>query len=291
MSVAYDTCPLCGNNSLSHFKEIKDNLASGMSFMLQQCLGCNFILTNPFPAEDEMQHYYQSEEYISHSNTDHSIRALLYNLARNYMLKKKLNWIRDINNSTGSLLDFGCGIGSFLSYAIAKDWDTWGVEPNQNALEIAKKKSGNHAFSKLSLLPVTQFDFITLWHVLEHIYPLHETTESILSFLKTNGYLIIAVPNCASYDAGYYQENWAAYDVPRHLFHFTPETMNLFAKKHRLQLIRTIPLKLDALYISMLSEKYAGGSVFHGLYQGIKSNYLAGKHQKNYSSLVYILKK
>jgi 2-polyprenyl-3-methyl-5-hydroxy-6-metoxy-1,4-benzoquinol methylase len=254
-------------------------------------MACDFVFTNPFPAEHEMPKYYQSKEYISHSNTDYSIKELPYHLARKYMLRRKLNWIRDINSSTGRLLDFGCGAGSFLSFMLANNWDVWGIEPNQNALEIANQKSGNHAFSELSLLPVTQFDFITLWHVLEHVYPLHKTTQSILSYLKTNGHLIIAVPNCASYDAGYYQENWAAYDVPRHHFHFTPETMNLFAKKHRLQLIQTIPLKLDALYIGMLSEKYAGGSVFNGLYQGFKSNHLANKHQKNHSSLVYILKK
>ncbi|GJM29566.1 MAG: hypothetical protein DHS20C17_22010 [Cyclobacteriaceae bacterium] len=291
MLIHSDACPLCDCNAFKLFKVVKDYLKSGETFELKQCTDCNLIFTSPFPAANEIMRYYESADYVSHSKNNSGISNLPYRLARMLMLRRKLSWLQSLKTSETKLLDFGCGIGTFLNYLIGKQWDAWGVEPNQEARQAANQLTGNRVFSNLSQLPENHFDFITLWHVLEHVYSLNQTIASILNYLNPQGYLIIAVPNCASYDASYYKEQWAAYDVPRHLIHFTPATINLLAKKHKLQLIRTIPLKLDAYYISMLSEKYGGGSVLNGLYQGFKSNLLAKKNQYNYSSLVYILKK
>lgn len=260
-------------------------------FQIQQCMNCQLKITYPYPAQENLPKYYDSTDYISHANNKRSLKDIPYYLARDFMLRKKLTWINQLNHQTGKLLDYGCGVGGFLQFMSSKNWDVYGVEPNQKAQAFANKQLPNRISSTLSEIEISEFDTITLWHVLEHVENLNQTLDSLYSKLKPGKFLLIAVPNCASYDAKYYQEHWAAYDVPRHLYHFTQETMQLLAKRHRLQLLKTIPLKLDALYISILSEKYRNGSFLNGIFQGLKSNFLAQKHQGNYSSLVYVYKK
>lgn len=291
MEINLEVCPLCGNLHSSPFLETRDYLATHESFRLVQCDACNFVFTNPRPHPDTMGQYYESNEYISHVQDNSSLTNIVYYKARSLMLRKKLSWLKSLQPKNSRLLDYGCGTGSFVDFLISKNWDAWGVEPNQTARDHAPETLNNRIFSSLTEIPAIEFDIITLWHVLEHLHDFHGTIEDLLTTLNQSGWLILAVPNISSYDAQYYKSYWAGYDVPRHLSHFTPETMNFLAKYHRLQLVKTIPLKLDAYYISMLSEKYREGSRLNGLFRAFKSNLLAATSPSNYSSLVYVLKR
>jgi 2-polyprenyl-3-methyl-5-hydroxy-6-metoxy-1,4-benzoquinol methylase len=268
-----------------------DHMISKEYFFLVQCSDCLFIYTNPRPAPSQLERYYQSSNYISHAEAGKKIVDSIYFLARNYMLRKKLSWIRNYCSIDTPLLDYGCGTGALIQFLLKRGWNAWGIEPNLLARSIAHKNSPDHIYSTISELPSQSFGIITLWHVLEHLSHLEHDLNEILSLLSSSGYLFIAVPNCNSFDAKYYGSVWAGYDVPRHLSHFTPETMKVLARKLGLELIKVYPLKLDAYYVSILSEKYRKGSFVRALVQGYISNKFARKHQSNYSSLVYVLKK
>ena len=286
-----EACPLCSNTTSEPYNRIKDFAVTKESFSLVKCRSCSFIYTNPRPFNQNIDRYYESNNYISHSKKSGNIIDRIYYLTRYLMLRKKLNWIHEVLGLKGRLLDYGCGTGSFVSLALKKNWDIWGVEPNRLARSIANNNGNLRVFDSLNALPENQFDAITLWHVLEHLTDLEQIVNALISRLTESGHLVIAVPNCACYDAQYYAEYWAGFDVPRHLSHFTPESMKLLIKKHRLHLIKLIPLKLDAFYICMLSEKYRNGSIFKAFSQAVKSNFRAKRNRLNYSSLVYVLRK
>lgn len=291
MEINPDVCPLCGHSAAAQFMEVFDHLVSRDSFTLKICTSCSFIYTNPIPAPDEIAKYYNSVDYMSHAGQRFNLSYLAYSSARYYMFHKKLRWLKMLNSANSSLLDYGCGTGSFLNFMLKKNWDAWGVEPNKSARDYASRKAGHRVYADLEPLLDREFNMITLWHVLEHLHDLNQTINRMLSCLSSPGWMVVAVPNCSSFDAQYYQAFWAGYDVPRHLSHFTPETMKVLAKKHRLRLIKTLPLKLDAYYICMLSEKYRQGSIARALQIAYKSNQAAKQNHSNYSSLVYILEK
>jgi 2-polyprenyl-3-methyl-5-hydroxy-6-metoxy-1,4-benzoquinol methylase len=290
MNCKIDACPLCGHTQFKEYLNVRDHVVSKEYFNLVECTSCAFVYTNPRPKEADLAKYYDSQDYISHSNTNHNVLDVVYFLARRFMLQKKASWVYSVTKIKGRILDYGCGTGAFLNHLKNEGWEALGVEPNANARAIANNKN-QQAYPDIESLPTGGYDAITLWHVLEHIPDIHDKMIHLIGLLKKSGVLFLAVPNCASYDAVYYRENWAGYDVPRHVSHFTPETMKLLAKKHRLHIIKTIPLKLDAYYISILSEKYLKGSMFNALVQALKSNRQAKKNHQNYSSLVYVLKK
>ena len=290
MSETLDACPLCANSTFSHFLTVKDYLVTHKSFDLVTCNQCSFIFTNPRPSYQEISNYYQSEDYISHSDRSSGLMDTLYFLARNFMLRRKFNWLKQYTQNKGPVLDYGCGTGAFIQYLLKKDWPAYGVEPEDGARRIANQSIPNTVFKHLGDLPVQQFTTITLWHVLEHLHFLEEEFEKILCLLDSEGSIVIAVPNCHSLDAQYYGQLWAGFDVPRHLSHFTPTTIQHLAKKHGMQVVKILPLILDAYYISLLSEKHQQGSILNAIYQGFRSNLYARKNNMNYSSLVYILK-
>ncbi len=291
MDLKLEKCPLCGNSSTESNLEVKDYLVSGKAYILEKCSSCAFLFTNPRPPETEAAKYYDSNEYVSHTNQGYGLKNIIYRAARNFMLHKKQTWLQQFTKTKGNVLDYGCGTGNFVSFMQKNGWSSWGMEPNANARASIPAEISGRVFQDLEQLPVASFDFITLWHVFEHVYHIDETLDQLVKRLVNSGYLLIAMPNHASRDAQYYRQYWAGYDVPRHLSHFTPDTMKILVKKHRLQMVQTIPLKLDAYYISMLSETYRAGSFINGIVQGFKSNYQAKRNHLNYSSLVYVLKK
>jgi 2-polyprenyl-3-methyl-5-hydroxy-6-metoxy-1,4-benzoquinol methylase len=238
--------------------------------------------------------YYKSEDYISHSNTSKGIISKLYKSVRNYTLNKKLKLISGFV-SRGTILDYGCGIGMFLNVCQKAGWKSFGMEPDEGARKIATEM-GLKTFSDKKTIQTQigteTFDIITLWHVLEHVTDLEETLNFFKTKLNQNGALIIAVPNYTSYDAKHYKEFWAAYDVPRHLYHFEIETIQKLLSPFGFKLVQTKPMKFDSFYVSMLSEKYKTGSIKYlsAFLTGLKSN-LKAKRAKDYSSVIYIFKK
>ncbi|HSI91699.1 MAG TPA: class I SAM-dependent methyltransferase [Adhaeribacter sp.] len=288
-----EQCPVCGKSDFKNFMVVQDKSVSQESFVIVLCENCNLKFTNPRPDQASIGRYYESEDYISHSNTTKGIISKAYKVVRSIALKEKLELINRIATK-GKILDYGCGTGHFLETCQKDGWEVSGFEPNALANQQAEKTLGK-TIEKVSLKdfePET-FQVITLWHVLEHIHTLNETTKELLSLLKPGGALVVAVPNADSLDAKNYRENWAAYDVPRHLYHFNQETMKRFLKKHKLSLEETKPMKYDAYYVSMLSEKYKAGktNMFSSVLNGYRSNSYASKNANDYSSLIYIARK
>ena len=277
----------------AHFKRYvntKDFLVSGESFDLLYDTKREILLTSPQPKKEQLASYYESEDYISHTDTDKGIVSYLYQAVKRYSLKSKLRLISSLNKGSGNLLDIGAGTGEFLKLAKDNGWNVDGVEPNEKARTLADEKK-IILKSDLDGFSGEQFDVVTLWHVLEHLPDLEEAIQKIEGLVKPGGVLIIAVPNFKSYDAKHYKNFWAAYDVPRHLWHFSRKSMQfLFSEKMKLQKIK--PMVFDSFYVSLLSEKYKTGNSFSlkAFWVGLLSN-ITALRTKEYSSLIYCFKK
>ena len=281
-------CPICNSDKNELYKTVKDYTVSHENFNIVKCKHCNFLYTNPRPKLDDLGNYYASDNYISHTNKSNNPVNLVYKLARTQTLKWKYNLLN--KTSPKSILDYGCGTGHFLNYAKKKGLSITGFEPDNDARLIAKETLGKKIFSSTKEIQ-SSFDCITLWHVLEHISDLNEVVHWLKKHLTENGRLIIALPNPASYDAQYFKEHWAAYDVPRHLYHFTKKDVSTLANKHSFCIESIHPMKLDAYYVSLLSNKNKTNRVkpLKSFINGFKSNTYAHK-EMNYSSLIYVLK-
>lgn len=285
-------CLICGSKVLKKFLLCKDHFLTKETFSIVECNNCGFRFTNPRPFSYNLNKYYKSEEYISHSNTKKGIINKIYQLVRNYTINKKFNLINNLGTGK-SIIDIGCATGEFLNYFKKNNWKTIGIEPNENARNFAIRNFNLDIKDEDSIKEINNnsFDIITMWHVLEHVPLLNERISEIRRILKNDGYLIVAVPNCNSFDARIYKEFWAAYDVPRHLYHFTQSSVESLFKKHCLAIDKIIPMKFDSFYVSLLSEKYKTGKQnFHkAFFNGIKSNYFGRKNDNNYSSLIFVI--
>ena len=291
-------CVICNSSQHRQFLVCKDFTVSKQNFTIQQCSDCGFKFTSPRPEDKDLGNYYKSEEYVSHSDTKKGLINKLYHWVRNYTLIKKLQLLIHYSGKKGgSILDYGCGTGAFLNICSKNKWQTYGIEPDSDARNFAitnymlnVSKDVSEAIVKLK---GNQVNAITMWHVLEHVSDLEELFSFIKQSLIANGILIIAVPNCSSYDAKYYGVNWAAYDVPRHLYHFTPKDIERLLTKQGFKLEKTLPMIFDSFYVSMLSEKYKSGSINYmkAFYRGLISNFKANKTGKEFSSQIYVFRK
>ncbi len=287
------SCPVCESTALVPFISSHDHFLTGEEFHIVQCSDCSLMITNPRPPADSMPHYYRSEEYISHSNTSKGLINRVYKLVRNYSLDKKVALVKRYQGK-GRVLDIGCGTGHFLQRLARHGYQVYGVEPEPSARSFATEQFNLNVFPDLKSLTdeFSEFRTITLWHVLEHVAHLDAYLLSIKKVLHPEGTLIIALPNPESHDARHYHEYWAAFDLPRHLYHFTRKSMKKLSHKFGFDLLQILPMKFDAYYISMLSEKYKRGKNHYpkAFFTGLKSNLEARRHENNYSSLIYVLK-
>lgn len=270
--------------------KVQDHLVTNEIFTLTKHPSLDILVTHPQPNTIELAQYYESDDYISHTDKKKGLLPFLYQTVKKYALQKKVNQISSLHGGVGSLLDIGAGTGDFLKIAQEKGWQIQGVEVNDNARNNASKK-GLHLQATLSSFSNTQFDVVTLWHVLEHLPDLEKTVSEIECLVKPGGHLLIAVPNFNSYDAKKYKEFWAAYDVPRHLWHFSQKGIRQLIATH-FSLVNTSPMIFDSFYVSLLSEKYKNKRAFslNAFWVGALSNIKAWR-SKEYSSLVYCFKK
>jgi 2-polyprenyl-3-methyl-5-hydroxy-6-metoxy-1,4-benzoquinol methylase len=285
-----DACPVCGYTVSETYLACTDYTVSGEIFTLEKCKNCNFVYTNPRPGEKQISRYYQSADYVSHNDTNKGLINKVYHVVRKKTLADKLRLINKIH-ARGKLLDIGCGTGAFLQVCKNDGWTVNGIEPDEGARAMAQIKLGATIERDiLTSFSEEKFNVITLWHVLEHVHQLNETVEKIENLLSLGGKVVIAVPNINSYDAKHFGKYWAAYDIPKHLYHFSRETLELLMKKHGIKLVEVLPMKFDAYYIGLLStrNKYKEIKFVEGLMEGFKSNNWAKKNKHSYSSLTYI---
>lgn len=285
-----EKCIICGGKKFDSFLTCRDNLVSKKDFELVKCDQCGFVFTNPRPDIGEISMYYESDEYLSHNSDKQSFISLVYNQVRSINIKRKLKLVKQCSKPYGSLLDYGCGVGEFLKSAIRSGWNGQGIEPSDNARAIAIKSGLTIGQpNELAKIQDNIIDTITLWHVIEHIHNLNDVLVDLKRVLKENGTFVVAVPNFNSWDAYKYQSKWAAYDVPRHLYHFSSDTVKMLFSNIGMRIVSIHPMKFDSYYVSLLSEGKSKKRYIHALINGYVSNRKARK-SNNYSSLIYVIK-
>lgn len=286
----YTTCPVCDHTSFVDFLTLKDHMITKEDFKIVKCETCGFHFTNPIPSESVIGQYYKSENYISHSSSKAGLINRAYNVVRNITLKNKVKLISRLSNGK-DLLEIGSGTGHFLKASLNAGFNVQGLEPDEDARLFAKNQFGLdlQSLDEITEIESNSKDVITMWHVLEHVYHLKRDVAEFVRVLKNDGVLIIAVPNMNSWDANHYDSFWAAYDVPRHLYHFQESTIKKLFVQFNLDCVEVLPMKFDSYYVSMLSEKYKGGNVLSGVLNGLKSNLKSKNH--GFSSQIYVFKK
>jgi SAM-dependent methyltransferase len=292
--IFYKNCPCCHSTAIYPALSAKDHTVSGEVFEIWHCDDCTARFTQNVPDTSSIGPYYQSVNYVSHSDTQKGLVNRLYHFVRNYTLKGKKKLIQNATGkTTGALLDVGAGTGAFSNTMQSAGWKVTALEPDDTARKNAFNKYGLTLESPENLfrLADAQFDAVTMWHVLEHVHDLHAYLEQFYKIIKPGGKLIIAVPNYTSRDAKAYGEFWAAYDVPRHLYHFSPKSMELLGRSKGFKLADTKPMWFDSFYVSMLSEQYKNGSgnLIGAFWNGFLSNARAWRDKKKCSSVIYIL--
>lgn len=286
-------CTICGGTSVQPFLKAKDYTATGEVFEIYSCNTCNSKYTANAPMESECGKYYDAPEYISHTETKEGFVNKVYHLVRNITLRDKRNLVQSqTKRKTGALLDIGCGTGAFAGLMHASGWKVMGLEPSLSARLIALQQHRIEVLSSEELYNLKEgYDAITMWHVLEHVYDLNGYFKQMHRLLNDNGTLFIAVPNYTSGDARTYKAFWAAWDVPRHLYHFSPQSINFLAERHGFKVVKRKGMWFDSVYVSLLSEKYKKGSAVKGVFNGFLSNINAMFDVTKCSSVIYILKK
>jgi 2-polyprenyl-3-methyl-5-hydroxy-6-metoxy-1,4-benzoquinol methylase len=294
--IHYTSCPSCHSKDLQQALAAVDHTVSHETFSIWQCNSCGLRFTQDVPDASSIAPYYRSDSYISHSNTNKGLVNSLYHMVRRQTLSSKCRLLVSATRiKRGQLLDIGAGTGAFVAFMQAKGWAVAGLEPDEVARERAQQD--HHVqlqeMDQLFSFPPESFDAITLWHVLEHVHDLHPYLEQLKALIKNKGRIFIAVPNYTAYDASVYQSAWAAYDVPRHLYHFSPDAMEIMLEQHGLKLEYSQPMWYDSFYISMLSEKYrtGRGNLVRAVFVGLLSNLKAFIDKAKCSSLIYVISK
>lgn len=286
-----DACPLCGHNQSRPFRTPVYFRGDKERFSVVRCAKCGFTFTNPRPEGEALAAYYETDDYVSHTEAKDSLVNRLYLAVRQWALAQKEKHIKKSLGFRGKLLDFGAGTGAFLQYAEKKGWKVWGTEPDEGARQLAKEKGVEIWAPEDDRLEGQNFDVITLWHVLEHLPDLQGDFARLKGLLQANGVLMIAVPNHESWDARIYKDHWAAWDVPLHLSHFRKADIKNLAHHHGMEVVEIKNMPFDAFYVAMLSEQIKSGKTNLPLafVKGLISN-LSSLGRPNMSSLIYTLR-
>ena len=291
--IAHTICPLCSSAKTILYLRCSDHLLSRDVFDLCKCSDCGFVFTGEYPDEQSIGRYYRSDDYISHDDEAKGFLNRIYQIARHVMLRRKVRMVEKATGITkGRILDIGCGTGHFAAAMEQNGWYVTGIEPNIKARNFASGQFGLDVISPEQVpgLPSGSFDCITMWHVLEHFHDPFGYAAEIKRLLKPGGLCLCALPNSNSFDAVHYKEYWAAYDVPRHLYHFSPASMQKLLSLHQMAAKEILPMWFDSYYVSMLSEKYKGGNIISAFLQGANSNIRAAGNRQRCSSLIYVIK-
>ena len=294
-NINIQNCPACGSSNHNKVLTAKDCLVSGELFDIMECKDCYLCFTSPIPAENEIGNYYETDDYISHTGKGNSVINQIYRIVQYFTLQtKKKKVINFSQMRSGSILDIGCGVGKFLTTMKQSGWGIDGVEINEAARKIAENNTSSVIMNQADFFDSNQkYDVITLWHSLEHLYDLSKYLNKISTSLNTNGIILIAVPNYQSFDADYFEQDWAAYDVPRHLYHFSMKAINKLMEKYNFKLLHSKQLPFDSFYVSLLSEISVreNHNIINALFVGWKSYWQGQKDEEKGSSILYVFKK
>lgn len=296
------SCPCCGGRAYTLLFSCKDYLVSGKEFPLIRCTECGFLFTDQAPLPEELGGYYKSTEYVSHQDEQRGFINRIYRFIRRIMLSQKGRWVKQSMQGyfPKTMLEVGAGIGYFARYMQQKGVIISAIEQDEQARFQAEQRLGKVLYPYLSDLPTEEvptggFDLIALWHVLEHIPDFSSHLQSFRQLLSDRGRLILALPNPNSFDAQYYGSHWAAYDVPRHLWHFSPQSVTSLARRFGWKVIAEKSLLLDGFYISILSEQNSRNkslsSLLRGIWVGFRAFIHALPNKRKASSIVYVLQK
>jgi ubiquinone/menaquinone biosynthesis C-methylase UbiE len=294
--VHHNVCPLCSSEKIALHFSCNDHFISKKDFSIFKCSACGFLFTQDYPEETEIAQYYESDNYISHSDISEGFSNKLYRVARGIMLRKKKNLIGKITRlKKGTILDIGSGTGYFAATMKRAGWMARGIEINEKARNFSASNFELEVDSpdRITSYESNSFDCVTLWHVLEHFHDPFKNISEIYRLLKPGAVCVVALPNCNSYDANHYKRFWAAWDVPRHLWHFQPSTFRIFSEKSGFILENLKILPLDVFYISLLSERYKGSSMafFKAMSKAFIFALRSGYNRNRASSEIYILRK
>ncbi len=294
-NIIVQNCPACGSSNYIKILTTEDYLASRESFEIVECNDCSLRFTSPIPDENEISNYYESDDYISHTGKGNSIINQIYKIVQNFTLRSKKKKVLNFSQmKSGSLLDIGCGAGKFLKIMKQSGWTVQGVEIDDSARAIAEEGVGKTIFNQNDFFNSDKkYNVITMWHSLEHLNTLTRFLEKISVSLNANGVIMIAVPNYKSFDAEYYKQDWAAYDVPRHLYHFSYGAMLKLMEKFNFKLIQSKQLPFDPFYVALLSELSVRKkrNIVKALLVGWKSYLKGRKDAEKGSSILYVFKK
>lgn len=294
--IIHTVCPVCGKSAIEHSFACKDYFATGEQFDVDRCKECGFAFTQKVPDEKEINRYYESSAYVSHSNTKKGVVNKLFHAVRRIMLRRKVNLMEKLTYlKNGTIVDYGAGTGYFAHAMQRKGWTVAAIEKSEAARTYAKEAFGLEMLPESGLDGIERgsVDIITMWHVLEHVQNIDAMWEKMHALLDVTGIAVIAVPNSLSYDAKYYGKDWAAYDVPRHLWHFTPSTIAAMGRKHGFILEKMMTMPFDGFYISILSEKNRGSSLplIKGMWRGFRGWLKTCTKREASSSLIYVFRK
>lgn len=289
--IHFEKCPVCSSEQIKPYLKATDWGYSGKPFEIYECKQCTFAFTQDIPDQTEIAQYYQHADYVSHTDTQEGLFFKIYHKVRAKMLRKKRLWVEK-HSTKGRILDIGAGTGYFLNEMKQNAWEVLGFEPEATARSVAQSNFKIDLKSDLEKIVNTEkkFDALSMWHVLEHVHTLDTYFEYFNQLLNPKGKVFIAVPNYTSTDGQFYKENWAAWDVPKHLWHFSPQSLEKLAEKHHFQLEKKYALPFDAFYIALLSEKSFLGKIratFIGSLSYVKAVFSVDKA----SSVLYVLKK
>ena len=293
----FSACPICNKEDIASLLHTKDYSLTTEDFQIIQCANCTLEYTDPAPSKEAIAPYYNFPSYISHTDTKEGLVNQIYHKVRNHTLTQKTNWVQSLfTGHKGQLLEVGAGTGAFAHSMLNKGWKVTALEPDAASRQKALENYNINLLpiEELFQLEPAKYEVITLWQVLEHVHDLNAYMKTFHSLLKPNGRLIIAVPNYTSYDAGFYKNFWAAYDVPRHLYHFSPLSMHYLSKKHKMSIVQKLPMWFDSFYVSLLSEKYKQSGMIgmmRAFFVGCISNLIALRNADRGSSIIYEIKK
>jgi 2-polyprenyl-3-methyl-5-hydroxy-6-metoxy-1,4-benzoquinol methylase len=293
-TIHYQACPICASESIEKLYVAKDHTVSGESFEVWHCAKCSGGFTQNVPDATTIAPYYAAESYVSHTDSDKGFINSIYHKVRRFSLLTKKKLVNTLAHKTsGNLLDIGAGTGAFVHTMQTGGWQVTGLEPDATAAKQALLKYNIQLApaDTIYTLGNQAFDVITMWHVLEHVHDLHVYFKRFGELLQPSGVLVIAVPNYTSTDANIYEHHWAALDTPRHLYHFSPASMELLANAHGFKLVAKKAMWFDAFYVSMLTEQHKGGSMLKAILVGLWSNLTALFDVDKCSSVIYAFKK